>query len=487
MNFDIDVASVHFVNAEKYTVDMVGMSGNRYKEIPFLSLYSKPLSNGQGLYMLPEIGSYALVIKLKHGGGKFGSDKFAFGFFNPIDSDGSYIGERETLQSGEFCVKTAAGNKIICRADGTVTAFASDQAQMTLFPASGNRNDSCGFDNLLQLLLENLDVTTDGGYFKHTVNKKDKTSNLEFEIRNKPLYSENPGVVRGNIGYQLPTGDPQYFMTLEVFDCKEGGEKLIPRSKLEWKIDGWRCQTKFDVDGYKVSSFLINEKNETSNEYYDVVNQTSVLKHCYRYFANGEVFRSSFDTASGSSIEVFTEKILNDGSVTRITYDIQNNKMHEVILGKDGSMMEKVYSSEKTIYEKTRQNNGDILESINDANGQPTIIQDLRSTGGVTISIKNAGANKIQIQMSKDGDLSLSVEGDLTATIKGDANITATGNAIVTGTKVLIGGASGLPTEAILTANCTFKHICPMIGAMVPTLPVAAGGITGQSKKVFSS
>lgn len=276
MSFDIkaDIGRVTYVDPNKFTVDIKTFSGREYEGLSFLSLYSKPNSNGQGIYMIPEINSYGLIIKLGN------QETLVIGFFNPVVTSEEELSEYEDLHPGDYVLKTQAGNKIIGHADGSMTMMASSQCKIRLFPQSGNQNDSFGYDNLLRGLFENIEIVTNGGYLKSNINKKVKTTNVKLEMRNKPLKKQNPDIVRFDVGSQGPTGNDEFLINMNIYTTASNGEEEILRYNYSVKPNGWRKQTSYDQDGEKLYEVLVTESYEKIiNTYIDgTLTYSQILK-----------------------------------------------------------------------------------------------------------------------------------------------------------------------------------------------------------------
>lgn len=230
-----DLGRVTYVDTEKFTVDMKGLNGTEYKDINFLTLYGKPNAEGQGAYMMPELNSYGLILN-------FAEQYLVLGFLN--------YGITDDLDEGEFCFKTRAGSKIIGYNNGKLEFKASPQSWIKLFPQSGNKRDSYGYDNLLRMLVENLEITTDGGYLKHKVNKKDETTSLFFELKDKPFEEDEPNKLRCEIG-----ADASGF--LSKFKLIEDGDNI--RLEKNQKPNGWKEEIAYDENGNEMYRITTTE------------------------------------------------------------------------------------------------------------------------------------------------------------------------------------------------------------------------------------
>ncbi len=266
-NIHMELGRVVFSNPDKYTLDIISESGRFLQGVPFLSAYSKPAGEGQGVYMLPEQNSYTMVVRILSGKSNFFErEVFCFGFFNPTDEKGGFKGGREQLSPGDFCFKTVAGNKIIGSTDGVLLFYATDLCQIQLFPFSGNVKDGAGLDNLIRMFMENLELHTDGGFWNWKVSKKENKTNFSYLFKNKPLNENEPDILRGDIGSQGLMGDDSYFHTFEQLTTKaKGAEEVLKVSQKE-KINGHTERILYNDSGEKEYELLFRadgSKEET--------------------------------------------------------------------------------------------------------------------------------------------------------------------------------------------------------------------------------
>ena len=220
----MDIGRVTAVYPNKMTIDLVGLDNDEYSNVRFLSLYAKPNSNNQGVFMIPEIGSYGVIFKIKN-------QYFCFGFL--VENDGI-----EDMYPGEYLFKTEAGNKIWGHSDGRITIMTTNMNKIELFPESGNAKDSYGYDNLLRAVIENYEITTGGSFHKRSVNKKENTTNLYEEFRNKPIMKDNPTLIRQNKGSQGPTGNDEYIFTHQIIETSREGQDEEVTREYKVKPDG---------------------------------------------------------------------------------------------------------------------------------------------------------------------------------------------------------------------------------------------------------
>ena len=219
----LDIGRVTAVYPDKMTLDLIGVDGDEYKNIRFLSLYSHP-TDGNGAFMVPEVGSFGVVLKVKN-------QYFCFGFLleNPENRD---------VDTGDFLFETKNGNKVHGHSDGRITIETTSMNSIELFPESGAARDSYGYDNLLRAIIENFEITTGGSFHKRSVNKKEDSTNLYFEYNNKPRDKDNPDFLRGNVGSQGPTGNDDYIFTCEIGETSNSGDDEEVNTEIKVKPNG---------------------------------------------------------------------------------------------------------------------------------------------------------------------------------------------------------------------------------------------------------
>jgi len=421
---DFDLGRVVFVNEDKFTLDVIGINGNRYKDIPFLNLYSKPKDKGQGIYMMPERDSYAVIIRLKHqimGA----SERFAIGFYNPLDEEGSYSSDREKINAGDFVFKTVFGNKIIGRTDGSITIMSSDQAQITLFPESGNKKDSFGYDNLIRLLFENFELNTDAGHIHQHVNKKDMSTNINFEVRNKPLYSEGPSLIRGNIGSQPPMEEEKDFITFSVYDIVAEQERI--RQEFTWRVNGYKERTYYNDQEQKVAEMITGEDFSES------------VKH----FENGML--------------LFEKTVSPTGDETIIKYgDGPNEKTSEIHQGDDGAYSRTIYSSGVEQYHIEVDRFGVVTENIKNDSGADVLQKVATDKGEVSIDLGTGGQISINLD-GTTGNVQIETQDDITVKTTGKVKVDANDIALGMGTS----GFESLVKQSVITAINGHNHSHP--------------------------
>jgi len=355
MKTSFTIARVTHVNKNKYTVDLKDIEGRSFYNVPFLTPYNKPLTNGQGIYQMPERDSYAVVLLFGSGMLKkdFGKSKIVLGFYSPIDEKGSYDGGRDEIQPGDINLKTLFGNRITLRTDGSIEFKASDQAQIHLYPESGNERDSYGYDNLLRILLENFELVSSGGMLEQKVNKKSSDTYLSFEFRDKALYPENPRIIRGRMGFQDPLDGTKSFFVLDSFDTESDGEEETHRYHYEWENDGHIIIKHFDIDEIERYHFEITDigkktiikHNENGEKTYQ--KELSPMGHkTVEHFDGGEIeYRKNTDPSGATRMEIFDAGTL----------------VYERFVGSDGSSTENI-DDEVTI-EKTPAGDIDVYAS----------------------------------------------------------------------------------------------------------------------------
>lgn len=150
---------------------------NHIPKCQWLSLDANP--NGDESSIIPRVNSYCIVLFIN-------SEPFVFGFFNPLNEQGAAnIGDRdsEQLTEGDRILKTAAGNKIIVRANGIIQIQATEGCRTVYFPKQ----------DLINTICKNYEFRASGGTIDWKVDNKKNTLHYA-EYRDK--------VSRDNIIYE---------------------------------------------------------------------------------------------------------------------------------------------------------------------------------------------------------------------------------------------------------------------------------------------
>lgn len=428
-NVNMELARVIFSNSDLFTLDVVTESRRWINDLPYLSLYGKGGDEGQGIYMLPETGSIVFVFQTP-------DHCFAFGFLNLNVEDEGFSGKREKLNPGDFCLKTAAKNKILGTSDGVLLAQATDICKIELFPFSGVVQDSAGIDNLIRMFMENLEFHTDGGYLHWKVDKKDRETNFKYHFRNRPLAEDNPDIFRGNIGSQHPDGDFDYFVTHQQLHTEDDEETEIIRVERKEKTCGYKQVKRFD--------------RETNH--------------------------------------VFEWEEDNEGNKRRVTFNSDGEKLHEIDLKHTGVLKETQYNNNDPVWVLERQICGTTLLKL-PGDGDKVLLK-IGSDGNITLEIDQnlnilSKKGDVNINVSQ-GKVNVSAKDNVTVTTSADATVTAQGTTTVEGNSVLLGASADEPAVKGMTLKTyidTHNHVDGNgIPTTPPTSPLPAGALSRKVK-----
>jgi len=161
---EIETCRIVNVNITAWTVDVISEYGNkRYFDIQVMSSYFHP-TNGEGVYVQPEVG--AMVWVCKPSAGRF-AQAFVMGFQSVFDSNTSdFSGGRQALNPGDIMLRTRDENFIILRRGGVVQIGATPTAQRMFIPIKNIIRDFC----------ENYELLSFGGELTWTTQRDDKTT-----------------------------------------------------------------------------------------------------------------------------------------------------------------------------------------------------------------------------------------------------------------------------------------------------------------------
>ena len=143
----LELCEVTDVNTTEFTVSLMGVFTHKpHAEMPFASLYCHP-DHGGGVYVMPEVGSYAYVFTSADG------TSMLMGFVtNPqsvegevFDKNGTpsliesstgpdFSGFRLDMEPGDIAMATKDGNRVVLRRGGIVQIAATGIAQRLYIP-----------------------------------------------------------------------------------------------------------------------------------------------------------------------------------------------------------------------------------------------------------------------------------------------------------------------------------------------------------------
>ncbi len=429
-NVNMELARVTFSNAETYAIDVVTESRKWMNDVPYLSLYGKNDDEGQGIYMLPEVGSYVFIFQtIDH--------CFAFGFINHFKEDEGFSGKREVLSPGDFCLKTVAKNKILGTKDGVLLLQATDICKFELFPFSGVVLDSAGVDNLIRMFMENMELHTDGGYWHWKVDKKERETNFKYHFRNRPLSEDDPDIFRGNIGSQHPDGDFDYFVTHQQLHTEDDEQTEIIRVDRKEKTCGYKIVKRYDID-------------------------------------ENHVFEWEED---------------NEGNKRRVTFNADGEKLHEIDLKHTGVLKETQFRNNDPIWVLEREICGTTTLKM-PGDGDKIMLR-IGSEGNVTLEIDqslNIVSKKGDVNVDVlQGEVNVNAKKDITINTNANAMVRASGVTTVEGNSVLLGIGASEPAVKGMTLKAYLDTHIHVDGNGIPTTPPTSplpGGALSNKVKV---
>jgi hypothetical protein len=167
------------VNLNDWTVDCVAEhAGKKYFDIQVMSPYVH-YSNGEGIYVVPEIGALCWVCIPSMGRA---DAAFVLGYGACWDEeDESFRNGRQNLNPGDIMMSTRDENFIILRRGGVVQVGSTPICQTMFLPIR----------NVMKQFCENYELSTFGGELLWTTDRDDKTTDgdapttLTLNVKNK--------------------------------------------------------------------------------------------------------------------------------------------------------------------------------------------------------------------------------------------------------------------------------------------------------------
>lgn len=162
----IETARITNVNVQDWTVDAVSLYGNKFfEDIQVMAPYFH-YQNGEGAYVMPEVGAMVWVCVPSSGNR---ARPFILGFQAPYDEEtDSFRSGRQSLNPGDYMVRTRDDNFVILRRGGVVQIGATAIAQRIYVPIRNYIRDFCenyelnAFGGELTWLADRTDQTKDG-------------------------------------------------------------------------------------------------------------------------------------------------------------------------------------------------------------------------------------------------------------------------------------------------------------------------------------
>jgi len=181
----IESARVLNVNINEWSVDVATKRSEKtYFDIQVMTPYFH-FANGEGIYVMPEVGSMVWVCKPSEGRM---SSAFVLGFQAPYDEDNdSYRCRRQNLNPGDIMMRTRDENFLILRRGGVVQIGSTPTAQRIYVPIQNFIRDFCEsyqmftFGGELTWIVERTDQTVTGDApTKFSLRAKEKANDPEF-------------------------------------------------------------------------------------------------------------------------------------------------------------------------------------------------------------------------------------------------------------------------------------------------------------------
>lgn len=232
------------VNIDDWSVDAVSEYANkRFFDIQVMSPYFH-YANGEGIYVMPEVGAYAWVCWQSTG--RMASP-FIMGFKAPFDeSHVNYRCNRQNLNPGDIMLRTRDENFIILRRGGVIQIGSTPTCQTLYVPIK----------NIIRQFCENYELNTFGGDLLWSIERDDQTIDgsapAKLRLRAKEKANDPGHIAELSIGSH-GDGNP---VTLELTIRDSGLDsakdlirlQLTKEGNVSWEIEGsWAMNVKEDV------------------------------------------------------------------------------------------------------------------------------------------------------------------------------------------------------------------------------------------------
>lgn len=222
----IETCRIVNVNIETWSVNVMTEHGGKYEEdIQIMSPYFH-YHNGEGMYVVPEVGALAWVCFPSTGDG---AAAFILGFQAPHDEDhDSYACGRQSFNPGDIVLRTRDENFIVVRRGGVVQIGATPTAQRMYIPIQNVIRDFC----------ENYELNTFGGELIWETKRDEETTSgdalTKFSLLAKqkaddPLHIAELTI--GSHGEDEPT-------TMKLLIWSDGTKERAIKVQLAIKNDG---------------------------------------------------------------------------------------------------------------------------------------------------------------------------------------------------------------------------------------------------------
>jgi hypothetical protein len=238
----VETGRIVNVNIKDWTVDVVSEHGSKkYFDIQVSSPYFHPM-NGEGIYVMPEVG--ALVWVCKPSEGTF-SAPFVLGFQAIHDQgENNFRNNRMMLNPGDIMMKTRDENFIILRRGGVLQIGATPIAQRMYLPIRNIIRDFCENYELHSLAgdmtwsVERDDKTTTGDALTTMAIKVKSKADDKAYIANVSLGSHGEGEATTLLLEIKESGDEGAATKVSVAMTKEGDVTWDVRRNLSTTVGG---------------------------------------------------------------------------------------------------------------------------------------------------------------------------------------------------------------------------------------------------------
>jgi hypothetical protein len=222
----IETVRIFNVNIDDWSVDCISEHGvKRYFDIQVMSPYFH-FMNGEGIYVMPEIGALAWLCILSTG--KM-APAFLLGYQAPFDeTDKSYRAGRQNLNPGDIMMRTRDENFIILRRGGVIQIGATPIAQRMYVPLR----------NFIQDFCENYKLSTFGGEMFWETLRDDQTTDgtapTKFSLKAKSKANDEEHIATLTMGSHGEV-DP---LTMELTVWTDGTKDREARVQLQITNEG---------------------------------------------------------------------------------------------------------------------------------------------------------------------------------------------------------------------------------------------------------
>lgn len=219
----VEMARIINVNIREWSVDVINEYGRKYVDIQVGAPYLHYI-NGEGIYVMPEVGAYVWICKPSSG---MDAMPFIVAFQTPLgEEEVSYRANRPELNPGDIMMRTRDENFLILRRGGVVQVGATPAAQRMYIPVRNIIRDFC--ENYLMYTIAG--ETEWRVYRDEDSDTGDKLTEFQLRVKEK---ANNPGYLV-KIAAGSPDGeDGDVKFKLEIFESGDKDAKAKITAELE--------------------------------------------------------------------------------------------------------------------------------------------------------------------------------------------------------------------------------------------------------------